>query len=390
MLFSQNKFRRFFLISSLVTLIFSGCAAGDGSGDGGGDGGGSTDTNITEDSRTLTTDSNGSVSVNFSLPSTATKFAIDATNSGKFLRFDQLQDSAGVNYLTPGGLPLSFASEFINDINNANVPSRSLDPNIDTSRTFTARITVANNENGGSPISGTNVALKIHSRADNDFGSGTLKVNVFYVGSVGQSAASKNAIDSAFAEFRRIYSNAGLTLSIQQFDISGPDLLPDPFTGSTLYESAGNSASSPAVNLFIAGDIAGEENSVFGIAGGVPCPSFPSVRSALVISILTGAGSDGVYNSLELRLLGESMAHETGHYLGLFHPVEITSGTVDDVDPLSDTPTCSNEDDCINNDSLAANLMFLQPVQDTNGDFIPQNLLTTQQVAVLNRNIAVD
>lgn len=390
MLFSKNKFQNVFTILILITLIFSGCAAGDGSGDDDNDNGGDTDNTITEDTRTLTTDSNGSVSTSFSLPAAATKFAIDAASAGRFLRFDQLQDSAGTNYLTPGGTLISFASEFINDINNANVPSRSLDPNIDTSRTFTARVTVANNENGSNPISGTNVDLKIHSRADNDFSSGTVKVNVFYVGSVGQSAASKSAVDSGFVEFRRIYSNSGITLNVEQFDISGPNLVPDPLTGSTLYQSASSSASSPAVNIFIAGDVAGSENSILGIAGGLPCPAFPSVRSALVVSILTGAGGDGAYNSVELRLLGESLAHETGHYLGLFHPVEISSGSVDEFDPLSDTPTCSSENDCVNNDTLAANLMFLQPVQNTNGDFIPQNLLTSQQTAVLNRNIAVD
>lgn len=390
MLFSKNKFLKHLTIG-LFPIILAGCAASDGGGnsDGGGTDG-NTDTSISESTFNLITDSNGSTSTSFSVPSTATKFAVDATVEGRFIRFEQLQDSSGVNYLTPGGETITFASEFLADINNANVPSRNLDPNINTSRTFSAIVTVARTENGGIPISEANVIFKVHSRTDGNFNSGTLRVNLFYVGDIGQSAVGKSAVAAGLLEFRRIYANAGIALAVSEFDISGSNVIPNPLNGSSFYQSAAATANSPSVNIFIAGDVSGEENTILGIAGGLPAPAFPSTRSALVVSLLTGAGMDGNFDTVELRLLGESMAHESGHYLGLFHPVELTSGSVDGVDPLTDTPTCSTKNECVNNDSLAGNVMFTQPVLDPSGDYVPQNLLTSQQSAVLNRNIAVD
>lgn len=382
-----------FSVFTILAILNIGCVAGDGesSDDNPGTGGGSSsnDAGVTTQTNNLTSDSNGSASLTFNIPAGTTKFEISAESSGKYVRFEQIQSQSGTNYLSPGGATLSYATEFIANINSATTPSRDLDPNLNSSETFSARVTVTNNASGSSPSSNNSLVIKTHSRSDNNLSSGTLKVNMFFVGSTGQSESSKAAIESAITEFRRIYANAGISLDISSLNIDGSNLIPDPFDGSNFYLAATSGVSSPAVNIFIAGDVQGEQGTILGIAGGVPVPAYPSPRSALVVSIVTGAGADGTYSNEEIRLLGESLAHESGHYLGLFHPVELSGSSAVDFDPLSDTDTCSSKTSCVNNNSLAANLMFPQPVIN-NGTYVPQNLLTPQQTAVLNRYIAVN
>ena len=105
------------------------------------------------------------------------------------------------------------------------------------------------------------------------------------------------------------------------------------------------------------------------------------------MSLITGAGPDGVYSESEINVLAETMAHEVGHFMGLFHPIELEGG---DSDPLTDTPTCSSPIECETNPALAMNLMFPTPVADSSGGVLRQNQISGQQRGVLNRYIAVD
>src|SRR5690606_22445195 len=83
--------------------------------------------------------------------------------------------------------------------------------------------------------------------------------------------------------------------------------------------------------------LGGEEGYVIlGIAGGIPGP--PGIaggpHSGVAVTI------SGVLD--RPTLLGQVMAHEGGHYLGLFHTSEATGTTHD---PLPDTVQCSSSRD---------------------------------------------
>ncbi|MFN8391520.1 MAG: hypothetical protein U0136_14625 [Bdellovibrionota bacterium] len=381
------------LCSLLLIGAALGCAANsndngnndtDGSNDGGGDNGGGNGGAL---SFNVSTNSNGVAAADFDLPAGTNKFGFTAIAQGNNVRIDQLTDQRGNDFVSPGGEMINFASEFLVDSNNLNAPSRASDPTPASGDSYHAEVAVQSS-NGGS-AKGANVNITITPISDPDFNSGVLHVNIFYVGDIGQAAASKQAIAKALVEFRRIYSTrANISLDVREFDIAGPSVVPLPVEGSDFYRAAAARAPSPAVNLFIVGD-AGE--GLLGLAGGIPAPPIPTTRSALAVSIVTGSGPDGVFSDEELRLLGETMAHETGHYLGLFHPVDFSGTFVSAQDPLSDTPTCSQKSECEQNSALAANLMFSEPVPNSGGSgFIPQDQLTTQQRAVLNRYVAVD
>lgn len=144
-------------------------------------------------------------------------------------------------------------------------------------------------------------------------------------------------LSSGFAEARRILGAAGVTIGeVRVHEVVGmtrqrlsilegetgplrvPDELPDLFR-----LSAG--ANRPAVHVFFVRYIEG----ALGIAPGIPGPH-----------ILPGTGASGVAVAVDMLppdRVGLTLAHEIGHFAGLFHTSEL-DGSVND--PLPDTPEC--------------------------------------------------
>ena len=406
---SGNSDRKLFhlgvkLISLLLVLCMItfalGCAAGDGdssddpsdggdSGGDGGDGGGSSGTSSVINLEEIT-DVGGTAEVSFKLPSGTTKFSLTAIVAGSQVRIDSVTNGDGQEFVTPGGDSISFSNQLLAGANSATVPSRSTDTAVDGG-SFTARATARTP--GGGSISNQELDFTVNTKVDNDLSSGVLHINLFYVGSVAQTPAAKQAMQSAIEQFRTLYgAGAGLSLDIISKDIDGPAVAPDPLTGDTFFLNAAATGVSPGVNIFAVGDVANLEGEVLGVSGGIPTPPIPTVRSGVVISVVTGAGPDGSFDGEDLRFLGETLAHETGHSMGLFHPVDFSGDRASDFDPLSDTPTCQAKSDCEANPQLNANLMYEEPVLDPNGSgaYLAQSQLSLQQRGVLNRYIAVD
>ena len=109
-----------------------------------------------------------------------------------------------------------------------------------------------------------------------------------------------------------------------------------------------------------------------------------STRSAVLVNLALSSGPDGKFDEVETRILGETMAHETGHYLGLYHPVESTWNRWD---ALPDTPDCNREADC--QDAFAQNLMFPYPVCGITS-CTAQSDLTPDQAGVVHGHVGVD
>ncbi len=121
------------------------------------------------------------------------------------------------------------------------------------------------------------------------------------------------------------------------------------------------------VNVFLTRRIILEEYAVedavytiLGFASGLPGPGKQKGTSASCV-VVSSEVLDGYP-----RTLGATMAHETGHWLGLFHPTEATGNLYDAID---DTPTCPpqldrNDDWLVTVDECrgrgADNLMFWQ------------------------------
>ncbi|MEC7983511.1 MAG: hypothetical protein VX278_00020, partial [Myxococcota bacterium] len=78
------------------------------------------------------------------------------------------------------------------------------------------------------------------------------------------------------------------------------------------------------------------------------------------------------------------LAHEAGHYLGLFHPHEVDYRSWD---ALEDTPDCEGSGVC--DTSLQGNLMYPYPICSVSS-CRPQEELTTDQTGVMHRYVGVD
>lgn len=141
------------------------------------------------------------------------------------------------------------------------------------------------------------------------------------------------------------------------------------------------------LNIFLVRHIGG--GGILGIAGGIPGPQIiqGTAHSGVAVNMLGG------FTSLTHDFLvsqGDTMAHELGHLLGLFHTTESDGLSFD---PISDTPECpaskydKNGDGLVSAEECAtvdgANLMFWSSAS------FPQEKLTAAQRKVISLNPSV-
>lgn len=76
----------------------------------------------------------------------------------------------------------------------------------------------------------------------------------------------------------------------------------------------------------------------------------PAMNGTALSGVLINTfGGFGNMSTADLQLQGETIAHEAGHYLGLFHTTE-KNGRV--FDPFPDTPECNAEENDLNLDGV--------------------------------------
>lgn len=118
----------------------------------------------------------------------------------------------------------------------------------------------------------------------------------------------------------------------------------------SLYVNSANNQNPDALNIFIASsyDPLNFSAGLLGISSGIPgLPGYVGTKSSgMVVFIETHRSSGSAGSRLsdaDLRFLGNTMAHEAGHFLGLFHLNESAGGDLMDPssrDPMVDTPYC--------------------------------------------------
>lgn len=166
--------------------------------------------------------------------------------------------------------------------------------------------------------------------------AGVLPVTLYFTGAAGITAASApddQYIQAAMTRLSEIYAQANLRIGEVAYvdvdarfltiDATGQDgLLEELFT-----QSAG---SGPGLHYFFIDSFEGgfPGATIAGISGGLPGPAgaVGSVNAGVAVSITVPNGDSGI--------LAHVMAHEGGHWLGLFH----TSEVIGTEDQMPDTP----------------------------------------------------
>ncbi|NOY27732.1 MAG: hypothetical protein GXP62_17860 [Oligoflexia bacterium] len=232
----------------------------------------------------------------------------------------------------------------------------------------------------GSYSGNTDVEVTVMTKADPDLTTSQVHVQIVWAQDVDQDADVVAAVEAAVERWREIWGNYGVEL-VESYSTSDLDpSLPFASTGSSEVQTNAERFDGQTLVLIV-GETIGNDNSLFGIAGGIPGSIEPNNYTYVTLSWLAHAGSNGNFSDNEIRLMGETAAHECGHFLGLFHPVE---SSYNYWDALDDTSQCSTWQACENR--LGSNLMFPYPICGfTSCD--PQGDLTPQQEGVWQRYI---
>jgi len=227
------------------------------------------------------------------------------------------------------------------------------------------------------------VTVDVFLKDDSELEAGDLDVAIVYTAGLEEDEALWDAVEGAKPVWQDLYASMGVDVTFEGFTYDVDDLEPPASGTESAYVAIDETTPVRSVNVVLSPEISGFP-SVFGIAGDIPGPLVATERSAVQISTLLASGPDGQFSDEETRLFAETMAHEVGHYLGLFHPVELTW---DAWDVLDDTAECDGPDKCEN--QLGTNLMFPYPLC---GGFActPQDDITDGQAGVTNRYTATE
>ena len=147
---------------------------------------------------------------------------------------------------------------------------------------------------------------------------------------------SASDISAALTVMSNIYSTNGITLTIKEtitISESQYSTISSSFSNSTT-SALISQGSTDTVNLFFVEDQLSGESAAYGVSGGLPGPTGIASSWNGVLNFLTAHATGTTLNT---QLLGETAAHEMGHWLGLYHTSESTGTSFD---PLSDTAEC--------------------------------------------------
>lgn len=230
----------------------------------------------------------------------------------------------------------------------------------------------------GAYQNGSKIDYTVQTKDDPSFNNANVNVRLVYTEGVDDLAEVTEAVDAAIERWTEIWAPMGLTPVVRQTSSSLDGDLPYAGNGSeSIYETTLDSFEDEITLIF--GETIDGSNDYLGVAGSIPGTLTANTRSAVVMGWIANAGADGRFSELDISIMGETMAHEVGHFMGLFHPVE---QSFDRWDACDDTPQCTSSSVC--EDQLGSNLMYPAPVCDLT-TCIEQGDLSDVQVEILQR-----
>ena len=236
----------------------------------------------------------------------------------------------------------------------------------------------------GDPKSGAAITATLLYRSDDDLQKGTIHAIIAYCTGLREDSDIVAGIEAGVAYWQQLYASWGIDLTVEYSDIDVDPALPDTYKGVTAYQDLLDTKEGYPL-LMVIGDLIADDNYIYGEAGAIPGPMIGTPISAVEVSWIAHAGANGQFSDWEIGVLGETMAHETGHYLGMFHPVEMDWNYWDAV---SDTDACTSTGSCERN--LGKNLMFPYSLCYGASNCESQDELTDGQIGIMQRYAGVE
>jgi len=313
----MKKISKIILYCCCFSLFFSSCAKKESSS---GSSSSSAKTSSSDDTSSLiyvseitqTNEGDGFLSGSFVVPSDGISFMLATfMDNNSLVAFYSLTDPDGTNILSSLG---SWAGYGFGSVLVPQTPN------------FSAKAGTWTFKNYNSD------RVKLSLRTGSTPSAATITVQPYITGTIW----SANDIASALSVMSNIYNKNGITLSvIDTITISESQYatVSDNFSDSTTSALVSH-GSKDTVNLFFVEDQPESETALLGVSAGIPGTMGIASSWNGVINYLS---AHAVGSTLNIQLLGETAAHEMGHWLGLFHTTE-ANGT--SFDPLSDTAQC--------------------------------------------------
>lgn len=223
--------------------------------------------------------------------------------------------------------------------------------------------------------------IHIVTRRD-DAGAGSIDLNIVVVGG---ASLTQQDLDESLERMDEVWTGGGGPSlgAVDLYELDGSSLLRYR-DSNDLRRTDLSGGNAQAINLFFIDDYS-DEPGTLGEAGGIPGPlGLIGVDGAGVIVALDGHRSRS--GAIDVRTMGETMAHEVGHQVGLFHTTESDGTRLESLGDTEDCPQSAGGSDgyfsaeeCADYDG--ANFMFW-----ITGSFA-QDEVSESQALVLSRSV---
>ena len=360
------------------TLTLAACIGGGGNGKNKV----STDNGITTTQFTTTSGSDGVASIEVEVDGSVDVFHVYAV-SEEYVSVEGVYDPSGNLVLDwqdwDGNNSLTSAVFLEGTDTILNWPVREADGPL-AAGTWTVDVATVNSDYY---YTSADVDVTVQTREEDDeFLTATVDVEIVFAGTVGEDDAVVSATESAVSRWEEVWGEYGLSLKASyRYATELDEKLNDLDSGGSSTIKSESAEGTDNDIMVLIGESIGNYTDVYGIAGGIPGTPVAGRRSTVVISWLANAGGDGQFSEDDIRLYGETLAHEVGHYTGLFHPVEDGWSYYD---ALADTSECSSTSRC--EEDLGDNLMFPYPICSFTS-CTPQDQISAAQQGVMHRYI---
>lgn len=213
---------------------------------------------------------------------------------------------------------------------------------------------------------------------------GQINLNIVLVGGV---EIYQEELDAVISRIDQVWTGAGgpAVGSVSLWSIDGDDT--PVFDDYVAITSATVEGETQSLNFFLISYFS-DEAGTLGVASGIPGPVSMTGAYGAGVVVAVDEHLNGAGTAVDTSLMGETMAHEGGHQMGLFHTTESDGSRTERLD---DTPNCPESADGDNDNYFSAeecrnfdgrNFMFWVA-----GSFT-QDEITADQTWVLNRSPA--